>query len=294
MKIVATKRYRGLLAALCVLAGLGGVSVAASAETISADFNGDGKTDTATLNSTYGTISIARGGGGTTSYNTSAGWLSVSTAETNGVAGQEIVITFASGYNAVVDDRARTTCSDIVDPVGAGRVVMFADVNGTAGVEVAFIYDNGIVMVVDDRARARRSYVVDPIGGGRVVSVSDLNGSSGNEIAFIYDNGIVSVIDDRAKARRDYVVDPIGSNTRYVKVAEFNGTAGNEIMFSYSNGYSEVVDDRLRTMRTYVHPTNGSAPTYANMDGVAGLEAVFTYAYGKVWLSDRARSVTYH
>ncbi|TXH77111.1 MAG: hypothetical protein E6Q88_02220 [Lysobacteraceae bacterium] len=240
---------------LGVLSIAGGLSAAAAcqAATITADFNGDGINDTATITAGSGTVKIVRGGGaGTTTYNTFSNWLTFHAINANGIAGQELVATFASGYVEIIDDRARTS-------------------------------------------RGYNVQGINSILGSRTLFFSELNGAAGTEILFIYAKGAVSIIDDRLHTIRDYNVFGVGfgGSTRYLQIAEFNGVAGNEIMFSYMSGTSMVVDDRLRTVRTYNYLTNGSAPTYANADGVAGLEAIFRFGGSTIWLVDRTRSLIY-
>ncbi|NOT87981.1 MAG: hypothetical protein HOP03_07355 [Lysobacter sp.] len=237
------------LAGLLFAAGLLGLSVTSQAATIVADFNGDGKIDTATITAASGAISIARGGGGTTSYSVPVNWLTISAVEANGVAGYEFVVTYAGTTVWIVDDRIRATRLYLATPAGAGRVIYFSEMNGVTGNEVTFINNDGTVWVIDDRARKTRLYNVPAIGSG--------------------------------------------GGPRYVKIAEFNGAVGNEIMFSYVDGTSYVVDDRLHATRAYFYFTNGGAPTYANVDGVAGLEAIFAYTFGPVWIVDRTRSILY-
>lgn len=254
MKTSMLKIPGRFLAGLLFTASLLGLSATSQAATIVADFNGDGKSDTATITAASGSISIAHGGGGAvTRYNTVANWLTISALEANGVAGQELVATFANGYVFVVNDRNRTT----------------------------------------------RGYNVPGISstlGARTLFFSELNGAAGNEILFIYSGGYVAVVDNRLNVVRGYNVFGVGFGgpTRYLRIAEFNGVAGNEIMFSYMSGASQVVDDRLRTVRTYNYLSDGSAPTYSNVDGVAGLEAIFHYGASTIWLVDRTRSVSYH
>ncbi|MEQ1512012.1 MAG: hypothetical protein ABL934_04950 [Lysobacteraceae bacterium] len=170
--------------------------------------------------------------------------------------------------------------------------------NGIVGQELVATFANGYVFVIDDRVRTTRDYNVfgTDFEGSRLLFFTELNGAAGTEILFIYPGGYVAIIDDRLRAVRDYNVFGVGFGgpTRYLKIAEFNGVAGNEIMFSYMSGYSAVVDDRLRTVRGYNYLSNGSAPTYTNVDGVAGLEAIFHYGASTIWLVDRTRSVSYH
>lgn len=244
----------GLVTGLLLLAGLLSLPNAARAATLVADFNGDGLSDTATITAGSGVVTIAHGGSvGASQYVTFSDWLTFHAIETNGVAGQEIVATFADGR----------------------------------------------VFVIDDRARKTRNYNVWPdagLYGQRILYLTELNGAAGSEILFIYAGGAVSVVDDRLHVVRMYNVPGFGFGgpVRYFMIADFNGTAGNEIMFSYVNGYSHVVDDRARAVRTYLYPTDGAAPAYANVDGVAGLEAIFSYGTTKVWVVDRTRSVSYH
>ncbi len=170
--------------------------------------------------------------------------------------------------------------------------------NGVVGQELVATFANGLVSVIDDRAKAARIYNVYGTSGAgqRILFFKELNGAAGTEILFVYANSLVSVVDDRLHAVRNYNVFGVGFGgpTRYFNLAEFNGVSGDEIMFSYMNGTSQVIDDRRRAVRTYNYFTNGAAPTYANVDGVAGLEAIFTYGAAKVRLTDRTGQVTYH
>lgn len=172
------------------------------------------------------------------------------------------------------------------------------DTNGIGGLELVATFASGHVFVVDDRAKTSRGYNV-PAGSAtnpRYAYFSELNGTAGAEALFVYGSGGVAVVDDRLHTVRSYNVfhTGFGGPTRWIKIGEFNGVAGNEVMFSYMSGTSQVLDDRARTVRTYNYQTDGSAPFYANVDGVAGLEAVFTTPAGwKVWLVDRTRQLIY-
>ena len=87
MKSGTCRRPHRLTAGLFFLMSLIGLPVVSQAATITADFNGDGINDTATVTTGTGAILIARGGGGTTSYVVGANWLNIYASETNGVAG---------------------------------------------------------------------------------------------------------------------------------------------------------------------------------------------------------------
>ncbi len=171
------------------------------------------------------------------------------------------------------------------------------DTNGVGGLEVAVTFASGYVFIADDRARTSRGYNV-PGGSStnpRYAYFYDLNGAAGAEALFVYGSGGVAIVDDRLHAVRNYNVygNGFGGPTRWVKIGEFNGVAGNEVMFSYMSGTSQVLDDRLRTVRTYNYLSDGSAPTYANVDGVAGLEGIFHYFGSTIWVVDRTRSILY-
>lgn len=242
---------RGKISGLLLVAGLLGFAANGQAATLTADFNGDGISDRATLTAASGVITIVRGGGrGTTTYYTSRNWMTASVSETNGIVGQELVFTFSSGYVDIIDDRARTS-RDYVTPdirtVGGSRVLYLTDLNGVSGREVLFVYPNGALCLVDDRGRGVRCYAVHGVG--------------------------------------------FGGPRRYVYVGELNGVAGSEIIFSYMGGVSLVVDDRRRTIRDYAYLTSGGAPRYANVDGAPGLEAIFDYQGVASWIVDRIGEV---
>lgn len=252
MKTVTNRRPSRFFVGLLFLTTLMGLSAASHAAALIADFNGDGKNDTATITASSGTISIAHGGGGVSTYYTFSNWLTIHAIETNGIAGKELIATYASGYVHVIDDRAKT-------------------------------------------ARGYNVFGISSTLGSRTYFLTELNGTAGTEILFIYSKGHVAIIDDRLHAVRGYNVfgTGFGGPTRYFKIADFNGVPGNEIMFSYMSGTSEVVDDRRRTIRTYNYLSDGSAPTYANVDGVAGLEAIFRFHGSTIWLVDRTGALIY-
>lgn len=296
MKSKTHRISRRFCSSLFVLLALIVAPAVSLAQTLVGDFNGDGKSDTATVRIASGDISIAHGGGGVSEYWVPRNWLSMSTCECNGVAGQELVVAYNNGETAIIDDRIRDTRSYYSDPVGPGRAMFFSNLNSAAGMEIALVYNNGNIDIIDDRARTLRWYLTQPIGRGRVVSIAELNGTTGNEIAMIFNDGMVYVIDHRTGETRWYIVDPVGSVPRYQRIGNFDGQPGNEIMFSHldartSEGYSDVVDDRLRKTRYYFYFTNGKPPVYANVDGVEGLEAIFANEWGKDLIVDRTRSV---
>lgn len=286
----------GAFALLLFAAVMAGFATNSQAATITADFNGDGRDDTATVNDVSGAISIAHGGGGVSNFWVPRNWLSMSACECNGIAGQELVVAYNDGEVSIIDDRVKDTRSYYADPVGLGRAMFFSNLNGAAGMEIALVYNNGNVDVIDDRARTLRYYLTQSIGRGRVVSIAELNGAAGNEIAMIFNDGFVYVIDHRIGETRWYIVEAVGGVPRYQRIGNFDGLPGNEIMFSHldgrtSEGYSDVVDDRSRKTRYYFYSTNGKAPVYANVDGVEGIEAIFANDWGKDVIVDRTRSV---
>lgn len=228
----------GLLLAVGLLSG----AAAAQAATITADFNGDGRADTATITAASGTISIAHGGGGVTSYGVPANWLTISAVEVNGIAGAEFVVTYAGTTVWIVDDRARATRLYLVDGLGSGRVVQFAEMNGAAGNEVALIYNSGNVWVIDDRARRTSLYHVPAVGSGggpRYVRIAEFNGTAGNEIMFSYVDGTSYVVDERLRTTRAYFYITNGGAPSYANV---DGVAGLEAVFNYTFGQVWIVD----------------------------------------------------
>lgn len=67
--------------------------------------------------------------------------------------------------------------------------------------------------------------------------------------------------------------------------ADFNGDGIND---------SATVTACSGAVCTSLYPTDGAPPTYANGDGVAGLEAIFhTGLLGTVWVVDRTRRILY-
>ena len=242
MKISMFSIPERFLVGLLFAAGLLGLSVTSQAATIVADFNGDGKIDTATITAASGSISIARGGGGTTSYGLPANWLTISAVELNGTAGLELVATYAGTTVWVVDDRIRATRLYLATPAGAGRVIYFSEMNGVAGNEVTFINNDGTVWVIDDRARKTRLYNVPAIGSGggpRYVKLAEFNGTAGNEIMFSYVDGTSYVVDDRLHATRAYFYFTNGGAPTYANV---DGVAGLEAIFAYTFGPVWIVD----------------------------------------------------
>lgn len=171
------------------------------------------------------------------------------------------------------------------------------DTNGVGGVELIATNATGGVFVADDRARTSRSYNVP--GGSttnpRYAYYYDLNGAAGAEALFVYGSGGVTIVDDRLHTVRNYNVygNGFGGTTRWVRIADFDGVAGYEVMFSYMSGTSQVVDDRRRIVRTFNYLSDGSAPTYANVDGVAGLEGIFHFGTSTIWLVYRTGSILY-
>jgi hypothetical protein len=242
MKISMSKISERILAGLLFAAGLLGFPATSQAATIVADFNGDGKTDTATITAASGSISIVHGGGGVTSYGVPANWLTISAVEVNGIAGLEFVVAYAGTSVWVVDDRARGARLYLATPAGAGRVIYFSEMNGVAGNEVAFINNDGTVWVIDDRARKTRLYNVPAIGSGggpRYVKFAEFNGTAGNEIMFSYVDGTSYVVDDRLHATRAYFYFTNGGAPTYANV---DGVAGLEAIFAYTFGPVWIVD----------------------------------------------------
>lgn len=242
MKTSMTRSPGKFIAGLLLATGLLGFAAASQAATIVADFNGDGRSDTATITAASGSISIAHGGGGTTSYGVPANWLTISAVEVNGIAGAEFVVTYAGTVVWIVDDRARATRLYLVDALGSGRVVQFAEMNGVAGNEVALIYNNGNVWTINDRARTKNLYHVPAVGSGggpRYVRTAEFNGTAGNEIMFSYADGTSYVVDDRLKATRAYFYITTGGAPTYANV---DGVAGLEAIFNYTFGKVWIVD----------------------------------------------------
>ncbi|MBP6751089.1 MAG: hypothetical protein KA144_15750 [Xanthomonadaceae bacterium] len=241
MKALLHETQKRVFAALLLVASVLGAATSQAA-TITADFNGDGRSDTATITAASGSISIAHGGGGTTSYGLPANWLTISAVELNGTAGLELVASYAGTSVWVVDDRIRTTRLYLATPAGAGRVIYFSEMNGVAGNEVAFINNDGTIWVIDDRARKTRLYNVPAIGSGggpRYVKIGEFNGTAGNEIMFSYVDGRSYVVDDRLHATRAYFYLSDGGPPTYANV---DGVAGLEAIFNYTFGKIWVVD----------------------------------------------------
>lgn len=237
---------------------LSAFAVAANATILNADADGDGVNDTIETGTSAGApyVKVQRANTGIVNYYTFGVGLSyfelVGTTDTNGVAGQEIVVRTGSSTGptiTVIEDRvvARRQYDFGVGLASFGIVSMSSNTDGRAGNEVV-VYLQGStpqVRIIDDARRWTRSY---DFGTGltyfEITRLTDTNGQGGVEIVTRLDtnssNRYIRIVDDTAQFYRQYPIS--GSNYALLDIRNYDGQAGDELCYRVSGFYYLLVD----------------------------------------------------
>jgi len=164
----------------------------ASAATYYSDTNGDGYNDTITTN--YNNVTIYHPRTQTTSsYSLGSTSCAVNkTIDTDGVAGNEVVIIYTSSIGNgiyVICDRTQTLHQYALP--GQFAINSVVDTDGVGGNEVIVLYTNSNtaigsgIYVICDRTQALRQYPVGNFGTTFTIKgVRDYDGVTGNEICY--------------------------------------------------------------------------------------------------------------
>ncbi len=239
-----------------------------------ADTNGDGVTDTiASAADTYGDyVQIYHPNTGITNKyyigSVSTGLTSlrmVGTANTNGLAGQEVVVlaTFSSGAQVIVIDDANAVKRSTSFGSGLASISVVSIINNTNGIvgneiivrtETSSLIPTTSLHVVDDRNRVKRQYSFGTgLSSIKVVAITDTNGLTGDEIVMQLEASssrslAIQIIDDAKATTRQYNQSNNLTLFTIVGVRDYDGQAGAEVCYraTYSSStYYQMIVDRI-------------------------------------------------
>jgi hypothetical protein len=225
-----------------------------------ADTNGDGVTDTITTGaSSSGApyVKIYHPNTGTTTYYTFGIGLTyfevVGTTDTNGVAGQEVVVRAGASTGtaiSVIEDRVSTRRQyDFGTGLTSfGIVSISSNTDGRAGNEIPIYLSSSSgpsIRIIDDARRTTRQY---NFGIGltyfEITRLTDTNGQGGVEIITRLDANAytraIRMIDDTNQTYRQY--DTSGYNFAIYGIRDYDGAAGDEVCYYVTSAYRMIVD----------------------------------------------------
>lgn len=267
------------------------------------DTNGDGVTDT--VSATGFVVKILHPNTGiTNSYTVGAGFSYfevVGATDTNGQAGQEVVVRTNSSGGIVIHviDDVRKVIRRYTVGAGIG-VTFFAivsirnDTSGAAGNEVVVQVNDSTgayIKTVDDVGGTVRGYPVAGVGTTffAIVGIGNTNGLAGDEIVMQVNGGGTSslrILDDARRITRTYPVAGVGTTFfEIVQIIDTDGRTGSEIVMRIAGSVSmniNILDDARGVIRTY--PVAGQGTTLfaiqgiRDYDGIAGAEVCYRVA----------------
>lgn len=268
------------------------------------DTNGDGLVDQVAV-CQGNKVCVTRGGSGQVITYSDPGWNSVSinsVIDTNGVAGDDIVVIATNSFGAfqcicIIHDNVQSY-AQYHDPqwssVSINRVI---DTNGNPGAEVVLIVTNSLgqfqcICLIHDQVGTYISYK-DAANWASVSinTVTDTDGNSGNDIVLVATNSsgafwCICVIHDRISTFATYRDATNWSSVTIKAVSDTDGTVGGDIVLLATNSSGTfwcvcIIHDRAGAFATYRDSGNWgtvSINSVVDTNGVAGTDVIVVYA----------------
>lgn len=268
------------------------------------DTNGDGLVDQVAV-CQGNKICVTRGGSGIVNIYSDPTWNSVSintVVDTNGVAGDDIVIVATNGFGAfqcicIIHDNILSYVQYNDPGWSSVSINTVKETNNSSGADVVLVVTNALgqfqcICVIHDKIGSFSSYK-DAANWASVSinSVTDTNGTGGNDIVLIATNAsgafwCICVIHDNAGTYSTYRDAPNWASVNIRAVSNTDGTAGNEIVLIATNGSGAfwcvcVIHDNGGSIATYRDAANWgtvSINSVVDTDGVVGTDVIVVYA----------------
>jgi hypothetical protein len=251
------------------------------------DVDGDGITDTLTYQ--LNGIVVRRGGSNATRFYPFSGTYAVNNVvDTDGVAGDELVVVHGGGITIIRDRNHTSRLYNFSGNFGVFRTI--SDLDNTPGGEVIVSHGNGIT-IIRDRTQTSRLYSYS--GSFAINAVAETDGQPGDEVVVVLNNAL-SIITHRTQSTRLY---SLGATYTIHSVVDTDGNAGKDILLHITSGTSRGVSIvHPASTRTSRYPFAGNfleITRVANTDGLPGSEVELRYQTSRrARITDRTQTVT--
>ena len=269
-----------------------------------ADTNGDGLVDQVAV-CQANKICVTRGGSGQVITYSDPNWNSVSinsVKETNGIAGDDIVIVATNGFGAfqcicIIHDKVGSY-SQYRDPQWSSvSINTVVDTDGNAGADVVLVVTNSLgtfqcICIIHDRTGGFSSYRDSANWRSvTIANISDTDGNIGADVVLVTTNSsgafwCVCVIHDRVGSYATYRDSANWSSVTVRAVADTDGTVGSDIVLLATNSAGAfwcvcVIHDRTGGFATYRDFSSWgtvSINSVVDTNGTVGADVIVIFA----------------